>query len=83
MTEPALAIADLQGFYGESHVLHGVAARFEDADFQHVADLGLLDRVGARARGALGTGLLLRSTVQNWVVDQRPTTAVAIRENLR
>ena len=25
MTEPALAIADLQGFYGESHVLHGVA----------------------------------------------------------
>ena len=25
MTEPALAIADLQGFYGESHVLHGVS----------------------------------------------------------
>src|SRR5215218_9816764 len=25
MTEPALAIADLHAFYGESHVLHGVA----------------------------------------------------------
>ena len=25
MTEPALAIADLHGFYGESHVLHGVS----------------------------------------------------------
>ncbi len=25
MTEPVLAIADLQGFYGESHVLHGVS----------------------------------------------------------